>query len=142
MAENEFSEVIASAQKRGSDRAAKMAAHRESLQASIKSKQEVLHGIVNRTLHQAWRDLEAAGVKASVDTGANSRGDWQMALRILSGQRSQALVFTVQAALGAHFVYSREQQTPKEEVDYTHIENATPVEIARIVAEYIADALG
>lgn len=142
MSEREFSDVIASAQKRASERDASAAAHREQLVASIKSKREVLHTVVHRTLLQAWRDLESAGVGAAVDTSTNSRGEWQIVLRILSKPMAPALVFSVQVGLGAHLVYSCEQQTPREEVEYTLIDDATPVDIARIVSEYLSETLG
>jgi hypothetical protein len=142
MAEADFSKVIASAQERARDREA----NKEELTGppleAIKSKQEVLHTVVNRTLHHAWRSLEAAGVKAVVDTDTDARGDWRMSLQILSGRHSKTLVFTVQAALGAPMVYSKESRDARQEVDYSLIHDATPVEIARIVAEYISETLG
>lgn len=143
MSENEFSEVISSARKRASDRAAEKAAHAESHQASIKSKREVLHTLVNRTLHQAWRDLEAAGIQASIDTSTNSRGDWQMSLKLPTHPSAPLLVFTVLALPGGHLAYSKEHpHRPGEVVEYTQIDDATPVEIARIVAEHLAETLG
>jgi hypothetical protein len=142
MSEEPFTEVIASAQKRASDRAIKNEEGRKPLLASIKTKQEVLHTIVNSTLHKAWRDLEAAGVKAAVETDVDSRGDWRIALRVLSKPNSAVLVFTVQVGMGAHLVYSREYGTKREEVDYRLIDDATPLEVARIVAEYLSDTLG
>ncbi len=142
MSEAEFSEVIASARKRASERESREAARREQLTGSIRSRQEVLHTVVHRTLLQAWRDLEVAGVKASLDTTTNSRGEWQIALRIPSITGAPALVFSVIGGLAAHLVYSREQQTPGEEVDYTMIDDATPVQIAGIVSDYLSDTLG
>ena len=142
MKPSEFSDVIASARKRASEGAPAPESDRGPLLEAIKSKQEVLHTVVNFTLLQAWRDLQAADVKATVDAGTNARGDWQMALRILSVSDAQALVFTVQEAKGAPLVFSREKNCPSECVDYTEIEEATPVNIAQIVADYLSETLG
>jgi hypothetical protein len=141
MNNNGFGEVIASAQLRASEREAGKAAQRESMSAAIRSKQEVLHGVVHRTLLEAWRGLEVAGVKAAVNTDANCRGDWQISLKLLEKPAAPHLVFSVITGLAAHLVCSREYRGQKEEVNYRTIDDATPTEIARIVADYISEVL-
>ena len=138
MSDPDFNKVIASAQERARDREGKKEALTGPSLEVAKSKQEVLHTVVNRTLHHARRSLDA-GVKANVDTDTDSRGDWRMSLQILSGRYSKSLIFTVQTA---HLVYSRESRDERQDVHYNVVDDATPLEIARIVAEYISDTLG
>ncbi|MCW1914985.1 hypothetical protein OJ996_15460 [Luteolibacter sp. GHJ8] len=142
MKNNGFSEVIASAQLRASEREAGKAAQRESLGEAIRSKHEVLHGVVHRTLLEAWRGLEAAGVKATVNTDANPRGEWQISLKLLEKPEAPRLVFSVITGLAAHLVCSREGAGAQGELDYQMLDDATPAEIARIVADYLAEVLG
>jgi len=142
MADNEFEGVIASARQKASARNEEAAARRAAMIDSIRQKRDVLHTVVHRTLMQAWRDLESAGIKASVDAGSNTRGDWQIALRIVDKPEAPALVFSVITGLAIHLAYSREYQTAREEVNYDLIDDATPVAIAQIVATFLAETLG
>lgn len=143
MAENEFSEVIASAQQKASDRQAGIAANRAKFSASLKTKHEVLHTVISRTLLQAWQDLETAGVKAAIETSSSSLGDWQLALSIPSKPWPGKLIFSVKSALIPHLGYSILPPGPVDEVDYHQIsDDITPAEVAQIVASYISQALG
>jgi hypothetical protein len=142
MGENQFCEVIASAQQRASDREADIAAQREKYSASLKTKHEVLHTVISRTLLQAWKDLEAAGVKAAIETNSSPLGDWQISLGIPSKPWPGKLVFSVKMALIPHLGYSIVPPTP-EEIEYHQIsDDVTPVEVAQIVARYLSKALG
>lgn len=142
MEDNEFSEVIATAQKKANEREAGATTRREGMIEAVKSRQEILHTVVHWTLLQAWRDLSAAGVKSSVTTGTNQRGDWQIALKIEGKSQAPALVFSVIMGVAPHLVCSRERQDLQEEVDYEIMDDATPVEIAQKVADYLSDTLG
>ncbi|QJE95995.1 hypothetical protein [Luteolibacter luteus] len=143
MSENQFSEVIASAQQSASERKAKIAAHRETYSESLKTKHEVLHTVISRTLLQAWKDLEAAGVQASIETDSTSHGDWRISLGIPSKPFKGKLVFSVRTALVPHLGYSVIPQGPVDEIEFNQIsDDVTPVEVAQIVAGYLSNTLG
>ncbi|MEK7953304.1 hypothetical protein [Luteolibacter soli] len=142
MPDDEFNDVIAAARQKASEREVQAANRRDGMMEAIRSKRDVLHTVVHRVLLQAWRALESAGVKASVDTGANSRGEWQIALKVADKPHAPALVFSVISGLAVHLVCSKEYQTPREEVNYDLIDDATPVEIAQIVSDYLSETLG
>jgi hypothetical protein len=112
-------------------------------QTSLKTKHEVLHTVISRTLLQAWKDLEAAGVRAAIETDSSPRGDWQISLSIPSKPWPGKLVFAVKLALVPHLGYCIVPPPPVDEIEYHQIsDDVTPVEVAQIVASFLSKALG
>lgn len=143
MQENQFTDVIASAQQSAKERSAKIAAYREQYSESLTTKHEVLHTVIHATLMKAWKDLRAAGVQAAVETDSTEDGDWRISLGISAKPSAGRLVFSVKTALVPILGYSVVPAAQADDIEHYPVsDDITPVEVAQIVANYLTKALG